>query len=265
MWELFDNGDKIDWLDVWTDFKYKSWNITVQDLTFSYKDNLVFDRLNFDIVWNTTTALVWVSWSWKTTLVKLISWFIKPNSWDILVDWQNIWNIKLKSYYRHIWYLTQDPSVFDGSILDNLIYWLENENIDESTIRQAILSAKCEFIYEFKDWLNTQIGERWVRLSWWQKQRLAIAKLFIKNPDIIILDEPTSALDSFSEECIRQSFEKLFKNRTVIIIAHRLQTVKNASEIIVFESWKIIERWNHELLINQNGYYKKMLDLQSGF
>jgi ABC-type multidrug transport system fused ATPase/permease subunit len=102
-------------------------------------------------------------------------------------------------------------------------------------------------------------------LSWWQKQRLAIAKLFIKNPHIIILDEPTSALDSFSEEAIRISFEKLFAWKTVFIIAHRLQTVKEADDIIVFENGKIVERWEHLSLIKHKWYYKKMLDLQSGF
>ena len=169
--------------------------------------------------------------------------------------------------YKHIWYLTQEPSVFDGSIKENLLYgmWEEKDIQEEWKIHQAILDAKCEFIYDFKEWLETQIWERWVRLSGWQKQRLAIAKLFLKNPEIIILDEPTSALDSFSEEAIRESFEKLFVWKTVFIIAHRLQTVKTADDIIVFEWWKVIERGNHEELLWQNWYYKKMLELQSGF
>jgi len=265
LWDLFDNWKKISGLDGWFGFEYKKWDISIKELCFSYNDLIVFENLNLEIKWNQMTAFVWISWSWKTTLVKLISWFLNSNSWNILVDWQNLKDLKLKSYYKHIWYLTQEPSVFDWSILDNLIYWLENENINKEIIREAIMNAKCEFIYEFSDWLNTQIWEKWVRLSWWQRQRLAIAKLFIKNPNIIILDEPTSALDSFSEECIRESFEKLFKNRTVIIIAHRLQTVKTTSDIIVFEGWKVIERWTHEMLLKENWYYKKMLDLQSGF
>ncbi len=266
LWELFDNWDKIIWLDTWKDFKYKYWNIEIKNIDFYYNNwKKVFSNFNFNIAWWKIIALVWSSWWWKTTLVKLISWFLKPISWYIVIDWQNINDIKLKTYFKNIWYLTQEPSVFDWTILENLVYWFENENIDELVVSKAILDAKCEFIYEFENWINTQIWEKWVRLSWWQKQRLAIAKLFIKNPNIIILDEPTSALDSFSEECIRQSFEKLFKNKTVIIIAHRLQTVKNANEIIVFDSWKIIEKWNHESLINLNWYYKKMLDLQSWF
>lgn len=265
LWEFFDNWQTIIWLDNWNEFEYKYWNIEIKKLNFCYWKQKVFSNFNLNIIWWKITAIVWKSWWWKTTLTKLISWFLKQNSWDILIDWQSINDLKLKSYYKHIWYLTQEPSVFDWSILENLIYWFENDNIDNNIISQAILDAKCDFINQFKNWINTQIWEKWVRLSWWQKQRLAIAKLFIKNPNIIILDEPTSALDSFSEESIRISFDKLFKDKTVIIIAHRLQTVKKADDIIVIDSWKILERWTHNWLLSQKCYYKKMLDLQSGF
>lgn len=104
-----------------------------------------------------------------------------------------------------------------------------------------------------------------MRLSGGQKQRLAIAKIFLKNPEIILLDEPTSALDSFSEEQITIALDELFRNRTVIIVAHRLQTVKKADDIIVLEQGKIVERGNHESLVAKNGIYNRMLELQSGF
>jgi ABC-type multidrug transport system fused ATPase/permease subunit len=168
------------------------------------------------------------------------------------------------SYYKDIGYLTQEPSVFDGTILENLTYWTKEKPTKEK-IKEIIKKAKCEFIYDFKAWVNTEIWERWVRLSWWQKQRLAIAKIFLKNPKIIFLDEPTSALDSKSEKLIHESFSELFKWRTVIIIAHRLQTVKSADEIFVLEKWKVVETWTHESLIKKKWHYKEMLDLQSGF
>lgn len=265
MWDLFDNGPEIKWLDTWNNFEYKSWDISIKNLNFSYWNNLVFNNLSIDFKWWQKIAFVWASGWWKTTLVKIISWFIKANSWDIIIDNQNLSDINLTSYYKNIWYLTQEPSVFDWTILENLLYWAADMNVDMSIINEAILNAKCDFIYDLEKWLETQIGERWVRLSWWQKQRLAIAKLFIKNPKIIILDEPTSALDSFSEEAIKQSFDKLFIWKTVFIIAHRLQTVKTADDIIVFEWWNVIERWNHIDLLSKNWYYKRMLDLQSGF
>lgn len=265
VWDFFDTTKEIIWLESWEKFDYKNWNIEIKNISFSYEENKVFSDFSLNIIGWKKTAFVWISWSWKTTLIKLISWFLKANDWNIIIDWQPINKINLKSYYKEIWYLTQEPSVFDGTILENLIYWIDENLINDKKIEDCIKLAECSFIYNFKDWLNTEIWEKWVRLSWWQKQRLAIAKLFVKDPKIIILDEPTAALDSFSEESISNSFEKLFIWRTVLIIAHRLQTVKNADDIIVFEWWRVIERWNHNDLIKLNWYYKKMIDLQSGF
>lgn len=122
-------------------------------------------------------------------------------------------HVALQSYYSHIGYLTQEPSIFDGSIWENLTYALADDQYDDldAAVQQAIVDAKCEFVYEFADGLQTQIGERGIKLSGGQRQRLAIAKIFLKNPSIIILDEPTSALDSFSEEAITQAMHTLFE------------------------------------------------------
>ncbi len=119
----------------------------------------------------------------------------------------------------------------------------------EEKIKQAIELAECQFIYELEHGLDTEIGERGIRLSGGQKQRLAIAKIFLKDPEIILLDEPTAALDSYSEEKVAKAFEHLFVGRTVIVIAHRLQTVKSADDIIVLEKGKIIERGTHKELL----------------
>ena len=225
---------------------------------------MVFDNFSLDIDGWKKTALVWESGSGKTTLMKLIAWYISPDKWEILVDWQNIWEVNVYDYFSHIWFLTQDPSVFDWTIYDNLVYALKEKPTD-AKLKKVIKAAKCEFIYDFAEWLQTEIWEKGVRLSWWQKQRLAIAKIMLKNPDIILLDEPTSALDSFNEEEISQALNNLFEWKTVIIVAHRLQTVKSADRILLFEKWKVIEEWTHQSLIRKNWKYKKMLDLQSGF
>ena len=177
---------------------------------------------------------------------------------------QDLRDVSLSSYYAHIGYLTQEPSVFDGSIYENLTYALEWE-IDDEKLSQIISLAKCDFIYEFPNWIHTEIGERGIRLSGWQRQRLAIAKVFLKDPEIILLDEPTSALDSFSEEAITEAMHNLFAWRTVIIIAHRLQTVKEADDIIVLEAGKVLERGTHEELVKQAGSYARMLELQAWF
>lgn len=229
-----------------------------------WKGKNVFNKFSIDIKWGKITAFVWDSGSWKSTLAKLIWWYIQHTKWDLIIDKQNIKDISLKSYYKNIWYLTQEPSVFDGTVLENLTYsvW---KDINKDFIKDIIKMAKCEFIYDLPDWINTEIWERWVKLSWWQKQRLAIAKIMIKNPKIIILDEPTSALDSFSEDRITKAMNNLFKWRTVIVIAHRLQTVKNASNIFVINDWNILEQWTHKELIEKWWKYFKMLELQSWF
>ena len=246
-------------------FKYKKWDIKIDSITFSYdnKSN-IFEDFSLDIDWWKRTTLVWESGSWKSTLMKLIAWYIIPDEWSILVDGQNISEVNVYNYFSHIWFLTQEPSVFDWTIYDNLVYALK-EKPSEAKLKKIICAAKCEFIYDFTKWLQTEIWEKWVRLSWGQKQRLAIAKIMLKNPNIILLDEPTSALDSFNEEEISQALSNLFKWKTVIIVAHRLQTVKSADRILLFEKWKVIEDWTHQSLVRKNWKYKKMLDLQSGF
>ncbi len=298
MWDFFDLTTYMSRYETWTNFKHKSWKIEIKNITFWYSENnKVFENFNLKIPWEKITAMVWASGWGKSTLVKLIAWYIKAESWDIEIDWQKLSELSLKSYYQEIWYLTQDPSVFDWTILENLTYaivtnkplsWIlspsqekeeqivapfpwQGERIQErgltidDKIEKVIKLAKCEFIKELPEWINTEIWERWIRLSWWQKQRLAIAKIFLKDPKIIILDEPTSALDSFSEELITKAMHNLFKDRTVIIIAHRLQTVKHADKIFVIEWGKVVEEWNHKELVKEKGIYKRMLDLQSGF
>jgi len=280
LWDFFDKTPTMKWYDTWENFEYKKWEIELKNVNYWYiKNKPVFENLDLKLKWWKVTAFVGNSWSWKSTLVKLIAGYIRADSGEIIIDGQKLNDIKLKTYYKNIGYLTQDPSVFDGSILDNLMYWvvekvgyaglhtLQNNSRDvwQKHLEKIIKQSKCEFIYDLEKWLDTEIWERWVRLSWGQKQRLAIAKIMLKDPKIIILDEPTSALDSFSEEQITYAMHNLFKNRTVIIIAHRLQTVKEASDIILFENWKIKERWTHKELVELKWDYNKMLELQSGF
>ena len=169
-----------------------------------------------------------------------------------------------KSYYARIGYLTQEPSIFDGSIRENLLF-SANRDCSDAEIYAALEQACCDFVDNQHVTLETEIGERGIRLSGGQRQRLAIAKLFLKNPEIVFLDEPTATLDSFSEEHVTQALDHLFQNRTVIIVAHRLQTVKQADEILVLKGGAICERGNHAELIAKQGVYAQMVELQSGF
>lgn len=190
--------------------------------------------------------------------MKLIAGFLHADGGSIQIDGQSLPTaqnlntaVSLSSYYHHVGYLTQEPSVFDGTIYENLTYALDYEPTQDQ-LEKAIRQAQCQFVYEFENGLQTEIGEKGVKLSGGQRQRLAIAKIFLKDPQILLLDEPTSALDSISEELIREVLDTLFVGRTVIIIAHRLQTVKQADDILVIDDGMILERGNHNSLIKQN-------------
>ena len=263
LWDFMDNTPQILWYDTGTKYIFKTGNFDIKTLNFSYNNSTeVLSNFSLSIQGWKRTALVGRSWSWKTTLMKLLAGYMAPTSWELLIDSQDISSIRLDSYYPHIWYLTQEPSVFDGTIEENLLFGTRKKPTKKD-IERAIQMSECEFVYELEKWLKTEIGERWVRLSGGQKQRLAIAKIFLKNPEIILLDEPTAALDSYSEEKVARAFEHLFEGRTVIIIAHRLQTVKSADDIIVLEKGKIAERGTHKQLLKLWGKYAGMVDLQS--
>jgi len=265
LWSYLDEGWTIDYA-IWDDFTYKTWHIHINSLSFSYTEwSPVFTDFSLVFQWWKKTALVGMSGSGKSTLIKLIAWYIMPDSWTVVVDNQPLQSLALESYFSHIGYLTQEPSVFDGTIRENLLYWTWNKEITAVLVSKTISHAKCEFIYDLPAWIDTEIGERGIRLSGGQRQRLAIAKIFIKDPQIILLDEPTSALDSFAEESVTEAMNNLFVWRTVVIIAHRLQTVKHADDIVVLDWGEVIERGTHEELIKKWWYYAHMLELQSGF
>lgn len=273
LWNTFDTLDTIRWYESGKSFKKYQKDIVLQNVTFAYGKEKILDALNLKLSYGKKTALVGASGGGKTTLMKLIAWYLHPQEGYVSVLGNRLDETSLKTYYPHIWYLTQDPSVFDGTIRENLVSslpgWAHLHQSDssqlEKSLKEALHHAHCDFVFDLDKGIDTEIWERGVRLSGWQKQRLAIAKIFLKNPEIILLDEPTSALDSFSEELVTEALDKLFQKRTVIIIAHRLQTVKKADDIIVIEWWTIEERWTHEELIAKWGIYYKMLELQSGF
>jgi len=246
-------------------FEFKNGDIEFKNVSFWYNEKAsVFKNFDIFLEWWKKYAFVWPSGGWKSTLVKLLAGYISPKSGNICIDWQKLSSIKLSTYYKNIWYLSQEPSVFDGTIKENLLYALDYEPKKEE-IDQVIQLAQCEFINNLAHKLETQIGEKWVKLSGWQKQRLAIAKIMLKNPHIIILDEPTSALDSFNEEEVSKALKNLFKNKTIVVVAHRLQTVKSSDMIFYIENGKIIEQGNHRDLLKLKWKYYNMLELQSGF
>jgi len=271
--DTFDKWNPILHYKKWLPYIHKKWEIKFEKLMYSVGSHVIFKDFNLEIKWGKTTALVWTSGSWKSTLAKFMAGYLHPDAGKVLVDWQDLEVLKLTSFYDHLWYLTQDPSIFDGTVRENLLY-ATKWDVSQEKIDQVVKDAQCEFIYEFPDWLETQVGEKWSLLSGGQRQRLAIAKILIKDPDIIVLDEPTSALDSFSERKVTDIMNEVFKNKTVIVIAHRLQTVIEADEIVVLErsfgddntqqAAHIAQRWTHTELVEQDWIYAYMFALQSG-
>ncbi len=265
-WKLIDGLTPFVQYEQGKKFKLGKWEIQFKNVWFAYQENeeAAIKNMNIVFTWGKKTALIGPSWSGKSTMMKLIAGFLSPTNGTICIDGQDLSSIALKTYFHHVWYLTQDPLVFDATIRENLLLGLPKYT-HESTIIEALKFAQCDFVFGFADGINTEIWEKWVRLSGGQKQRIAIAKIFLKNPEIILLDEPTSALDSFSEEQVSKALHKLFEGRTVVIIAHRLQTVKEADEIIYIENGEIQEQGTHQGLVAKNGSYARMLELQSGF
>lgn len=261
-WKFLDTTPNLEQYEKGDIFVQKNISIELKDVFFSYGEKKVLDNFSLHIPYGKKIALVGKSGSGKTTIAKLITGYMYVDSGTILIDEQDIRDVSLKSYYTHIGYLTQEPMIFDGSVKENLLYAVEDiSHITDEMLWSVLKAAQCDFVTD----LNTQIGEKGIRLSGGERQRLAIAKLMLKNPEIVILDEPTSALDSFSEEKITQALDVLFTGRTVIIIAHRLQTIKKADTILVIEEGKIIEEGKHDVLMNKKGTYYKMVELQSGF
>lgn len=262
--ELFVNQKNaiVDWHD---NYQLSSWTIEFKNVSFGYDSTkTILNDLSLRFEWWKTTALVWHSWSWKSTIIKLLLRNYLPTNWEILLDWQNSKVLQIGSFYQHVWYLSQEPAVFDWNIRENLEY-SRNSSIDESELRDALRQVDLyDLIKNCKDWLNTEIGEKWLKLSGWEKQRLAIARIFLKNPKILILDEPTSALDSISEHKITTIINNVMRNRTVIVIAHRLQTVLSADKIVVLEKGKIIEAGTHNELLKNKWTYSELVDLQRG-
>ncbi len=249
------------------EYNYQKWDISISDIKFTYwAEKEIFNNFSLNIVGGKTTALVWHSWSGKSTLIKLLLRLYDVWDWHIYYDKQEIRSLQKASLYTKVAYLTQEPAIFDGTIRENLAYaFAEDSMMTDDAIWIALKRAAIdEFVRWLPLWLDTQLGEKWVKLSWGEKQRLTIARVFLKNPRILILDEPTSALDSISEHIIIKSLQELMKDRTVIIIAHRLQTVMHADNIIVLEKGKIVQQGNHTELIEQEGVYKTLVDLQSG-
>lgn len=250
-YEEFDNAMQDDDFEYSKEIRNIKWKIEFRDVWFKYLENWrqILKNLSFLVNPWEKVALVWATWSWKTTISKLLFRFFEVESWEISVDWINIKNVKKSSLRKHIWIVIQDSSLFNTTIKENMLFAKETASDEEILI--ALKKAKADFVFRCENWIETIIWERWLKLSGWEKQRLNIARIFLKNPEILILDEATSALDTKTEIEIQKSLDELLKWKTSIIIAHRLSTIKKVDKIFVIDEWVIVESWNYEELIKK--------------
>ena len=240
-------------------------NLVFDKVSFGYSteedSKLVISDLTLNIPAGRTLALVGPSGGGKSTLCHLIPRFYEITEGKILLDGVDTKDITLNSLRKNIGIVSQTVFLFDGTVRDNIAYGSEGAT-DEDIISAAKKANIHDYIVTLDDGYNTHVGERGVKLSGGQRQRIAIARVFLKNPKLLILDEATSALDNATEMQIQSSLEELSRGRTVIVVAHRLSTVKNADEIVVLDKDGIVERGNHDELLALDGEYKKLYDYQ---
>jgi subfamily B ATP-binding cassette protein MsbA len=235
--------------------------IEFKNVTFKYDDVTILDNINFTIQKGQTVALVGSSGAGKSTLADLIPRFHDVTTGELLIDGINIKEYSLLSLRDQMGIVTQEPILFNDSIAANISLGNPVANIDE--IEQAARVANAhDFIMKKEENYQTNIGDRGSKLSGGERQRVTIARAVLKNPPILILDEATSSLDTESERLVQDAINKMMANRTSIVIAHRLSTIRHADEIIVLQKGKIVERGTHDALIAQNGFYKKLVDMQ---
>ena len=235
--------------------------IEFKNVSFKYNEQWVLRHINLVIPKGKTVALVGQSGSGKSTLVDLIPRYYDVQEGEILIDGINIKDLSINSLRELMGNVNQEAILFNDSFRNNISFGVENASLEQIEEAAKIANAH-EFIMQSEQQYDTNIGDRGSRLSGGQRQRVSIARAILKNPPILILDEATSALDTESERLVQDALERLMKSRTTIAIAHRLSTIRHADEICVLHQGEIVEQGTHEELLNKNGYYKRLNDMQ---
>lgn len=235
-------------------------SIKFDNVTFGYDDEDVLKNVTFTVKSGSKTALVGSSGSGKSTVLKLAAGFYKASSGNIFLGGTDISNVDDESLLKYYSVVFQDVLLFDGTIMDNIR--LGNKNATDDEVIKAAKLANCDsFVSNLPNGYMTTIGENGKLLSGGEKQRISIARAIIKDAPIVLLDEVTSALDIQNENLIQKAVSHITKNKTVIVIAHKLNTIKDCDNILVFDKGKIVEQGTHEELLKKNGYYKKLYDM----
>ncbi|KIA89985.1 ABC transporter ATP-binding protein [Kaistella jeonii] len=261
--EVLDYDLKIDEIPNPTPISTLKNQIEFKNIGFFYdKDNVILKNFDLTIPKGKTIALVGQSGSGKTTIANLLARFYDVSEGEILIDGENIKNLKVQEYRHLLGMVTQESVLFNDSIFNNILMG-KPDATEEEVMAAAKIANAHEFIQNLPDQYYTNIGDDGNKLSGGQKQRVSIARAVLKNPPIMILDEATSALDTESERFVQDALEKMMENRTSLVIAHRLSTIQKADWIVVMERGIIVEQGTHQDLFGKNGIYRKLVDLQN--
>ena len=257
VFEVLDTPNEIENHKEPVNFPQKVSNIEFKNVSFSYDErNAIIEDLSFSIPEGSTTALVGATGAGKSTTANLLLRYYNHTKGHIKIGNENLEQIELTSLRQNIGLVSQDPFLFDATVKDNLL--LANPNAKDGEIWNALeIACAKNFVQALPEQENTMIGERGIRLSMGEKQRLTLARALLKDPPILVLDEATASVDVETEKYIQEALEKLIKGRTTLIIAHRLSTIRNADQIIFLEDGKLIEQGNHSELVGSNGKYSK--------
>ena len=239
-----------------------SQDIKINNISFKYEDDLVLKNFTVNVPKGKTVALVGQSGSGKSTIANLVTRFYDVNEGSITIDSENIKGLTKNSLRGLMGLVTQDSILFNDTVKNNILIGKQGAT-DEQVIEALKIANAWEFVKDLPKGIETNVGDSGNKLSGGQKQRLSIARAVLKNPPIMILDEATSALDTESERLVQVALENMMKNRTSIVIAHRLSTIQNADEIIVMHKGEIAEQGKHNELMNMDGIYRKLVNMQS--
>ena len=262
IFKLIDEQPKIENKPNATVLKGFNDKIEFRNVSFAYDKETVLKNINFTVEKGKTVALVGSSGGGKSTMADLIPRYFDPTDGEILIDGHPLTSVTAESLRALMGIVTQESILFNDTVFKNIAFAMPNAKL-EDVMQAAKIANAYDFIMDLEHGFETNIGERGGKLSGGQRQRLSIARAVMKNPPVLILDEATSALDSESEKLVQEALANLMKNRTSIVIAHRLSTIQHADEILVMQKGEIVERGNHQTLLQQNGVYTKLINMQS--